>query len=376
MKILTFPLGTYPEASLVCYLHEQPMMRGMTRPGAVMCPGGAYVGLTPHEGEQMAMNFFSQGYHAFVVKYSVGLRCAWPQPVVETSIAMRMIRAHAEEWSLNPDRLLVGGFSAGGHVASSLGVYWNDPAIQQLAGCTEEENKPNALFLCYPCINMEMPLVEDGELKLLPVENEKLVGEHTPPTFLVHTYDDTLVPMEQSMQFVAAMSAHNRPVEYHVYTPGGHGALCGAKPMVTQEGRSTPSVSDWLPQLLQWLDELWNPKPATPIPRMGNSSAPRRHEETLGCMICGDGTMTLQAALTLRSPLGAIADIPEAMAVLAEYVPVLRGLKINEVARRFYISTWLEQAGYTCGNPMFGVPPCAEAQTCLERLQAACDGVK
>ncbi len=371
MKVLTFPLGANPRARLICYIQEA-MMPGMTLPGAVLCPGGAYMMLSPREGEQMAMTFIGQGFHAFVVEYSLGLNCAWPQPVVEASIAMKLIRAHAAEWSLNPDQIFISGYSAGGHVASGLGVLWNDPEVQRLAGITGEENRPSAMLLCYPCVNIEMPVFENGELVVKAIKNEEMVGPHTPPAFIVHTYGDKMVSMEQSVRLVYAMSKQDRPVEFHLYTPGDHGSPMNLTPMVAPDGMTAPSVNDWLPRFRQWLDELWNPKPyITPPAAFPNAFTTREHFETLACLIRDGMGLPPTHELTPQSKLAVIAGNPAAMAVLREYVPALAELNITETACAFSIGSWLEYAGHQCGNPMFGIPADEAVDTCMARIRSA-----
>lgn len=369
MKIFTFPLGNNPDAKLVCYIQEGMMMPGMKLPGAMMCPGGAYVGLSSEEG--MAMSFVGMGYHAFVLYYSIGLRCAWPQPVVEASIAMKILREHADEWGLDAEKILIAGFSAGGHVASGLGVMWNDPEVQRLAGCSGEENKPNAMLLCFPCINIDMPVFEDNKLVVKAIKNEEMVGPHTPPAFVVHSYGDKMVSMEQSTRFVYAMSKQDRPVEYHLYTPGDHGAVCSIQPTDAPDGLTGPCKDDWMPRLRVWLHELWHPKAVAPRqPAFPSAFNTREHFETLVCLIGGMDGMPTPPGVTAQTRLDAIADNPAAMAVLAEYVPVLQTLELTDDARKFTIGNWLEYAGYKCGSPMMGTRASTEAETCLQRLQA------
>ena len=368
MKVFELPIGDNSGVFLRCYIQDT-MMPGMKLPGLVICPGGAY--MMVGADEDMAATFVGMGYHAFVVQYSVGLRCAWPQPVVETSMAMKILHDHAEEWKLDTDKIVVSGFSAGGHVASGLGCLWNDPEIQRLAGVTGEENKPAAMLLCYPCINIDMPVFEDGELKVKTIKNEELVGPQTPPAFVVHTYGDKMVSMEQSVRFVYAMSKQDRPVEYHVYTGGEHGAPSNIAPVVTPDNNTGPCRYDWLPRFRVWLDELWNPKEyVAPPMAMPNAFTTREHFETLVCLI-REGMGFAPPTLSPMSKLDAIADNEAAMAILKEYVPVLVDLKITETARQFPISAWLEHAGLRCGNPMFGMPGDPAVDECMARIQAA-----
>lgn len=367
MKVLTFPIGDNPNVFLRCYIQDT-MMPGMKLPAAVLCPGGAYVALSSEE--EMAASFVGIGYHAFVLFYSVGLRCAWPQPVIEASMAMKLIREHADEWCVNTDQIVIAGFSAGGHVASGLGVLWNDAEVQAKAGVTGEENKPNAMLLCFPCINIDMPVFENNKLVVKPIKNEELIGDHTPPAFVVHSYGDKMVSMEQSTRFVYSMSKHDRPVEYHLYTPGDHGAVCNITPLGTPEGMIGPCKDDWMPRLRVWLDDLWHPKKyEAPPMMMPNAFTTREHFETLACLISGMG-MPTPPGITEMSKLGDIADNPAAMAILCEYAPVLKTLDIDETARNFTIANWLEYSGHACANFMAGTVASEETKECIARLQA------
>jgi len=374
LKTITLSLDTLPGASVVCYLQDF-MFPGQKRPGAVMCPGGGYNFLNPREGEQMAMTFYSMGYHAFVVRYSTGLHSAWPQPVVEASIALRLIREHAAEWGLDGDKLFIAGFSAGGHVASSTGVWWNDPEVQRLSGCMNGENRPNAMLLAYPCINIEMPVFEDGEMHFIEVKNVDAVGPHTPPAFIVHTWQDTVVSMEQTTRFVHALSANDVKVEYHVYTPGEHCAVMEPSSSDTPDGWTTVNMGAWMPRFKQWLDELWNPRQNPQVhPMMGGMGHGRRaHLDALLCGQRGDitdlppmpGTPEIHPGMMLGTLL---EKKPKAMEVLREYLPTLASLRINEDAKKITLSAWMAYDGLQVGG-MMG-PGSPEAEACLEKLRA------
>lgn len=375
MKTITLSLDTLPGASVVCYLQDF-VFPGQKLPGAVMCPGGGYNFLNPREGEQLAMSFYAMGYHAFVVHYSTGLHSAWPQPVVEASIALRLIREHAQEWGLDSDKLFVAGCSAGGHVASSIGVWWNDPEVQRLSSCPNGENKPNAMLLAYPCINIEMPVFEDGEMHFVEIKNVDKVGEHTPPAFIVHTFEDTTVCLDQSVRFVHALSLHDIPVEYHVYTPGEHCALLEPSASDSPDGWTNPSIQSWLPRFKQWLDELWNPRKNPNVNPMvaGQRRGKREHFDSLLCGQRGDlgGGMPPMPGMPEIHPNMMLGDLldkkPGALEVLREYLPSLRELRINEDARKITLSAWMAYDGLRLGNPMMG-PGSPEAEACMERLR-------
>ncbi|MBQ3496424.1 MAG: alpha/beta hydrolase, partial [Clostridia bacterium] len=155
MKILTetkkIPLN-YEELGLIrdsedayydaFILKSEPLELHATHPCIVVCPGGAYKSTAPREAEHIATQFIAKGFSAYILRYSCN-EAKFPCALTELSWLIAHIREHAEENHIDPDRIAVVGFSAGGHLVGSLGAYWNDPEIQQLADVNGEENKPN-----------------------------------------------------------------------------------------------------------------------------------------------------------------------------------------------------------------------------------------
>ncbi len=222
--------------------------RGMV----VVCPGGGYVTRAPHEGLPIAAKFNAAGIHACVVHYRVAPN-RHPAPLLDVARAVRLVRAHAAEWQVDAERVAVCGFSAGGHLTASLGVHFdrvppvNDPLDQ--VNC-----RPDALILCYPVISsgqfahrgsFEALLGPNAPAEMLWMMSLELqVTERTPPTFLWHTAEDGGVPVENSLLFAQALSAHNVPFELHVYPQGRHGL--GLAP-------EDPHVATWSDLCCEWL---------------------------------------------------------------------------------------------------------------------------
>lgn len=249
-----------------CYLHEkEPKWNyGYDRPAVVVCPGGGYNMCSPREADPIAMQYLSEGYNAFVVYYTVGKNAAFPKPLIDLSKAMKIIRENAEEWNVIPDKIAVLGFSAGGHLTASLGVHWNLPEVVDAADCKKGENQPNALILCYPVITdrgwmaPHLPrLIGDRD----PIETKKLldcsknVGAHTPPTFLVHTFMDNAVPVQDSMDFARALEENDIPFEMHIFPNGGHGLALGNEQTIPV---TDPSFSKWVELSVLWLKRLFS----------------------------------------------------------------------------------------------------------------------
>ena len=208
---------------------------GETLGGCVMvCPGGGYGTLADHEGEPVAQWLNRQGFHAAVLRYRHGPDNRHPRPTLDAQRGLRLLRANAEAWGFRPDAVAVLGFSAGGHLASTLAVHYDDfhCAADDLAGHISA--RPDAAVLCYPVIDMAGPFTHRGSRSnflgsdLPPdlldlMSTERHVTAQTPPCFLWHTADDEPVPVENSLQFVAACRKQKVPVELHVYESGRHG---------------------------------------------------------------------------------------------------------------------------------------------------------
>jgi acetyl esterase/lipase len=211
MKILNIPL-TNEGVTLTVYVLDRSleMRNADVRPAVLICPGGAYLFCSDREAEPVAMSFLAEGYHAFVLRYSLFENAAFPRPLNDAEEALELIRKHSEEWGVDPDKIAACGFSAGGHLAASLG--------------TMGRTRPNALILGYPCIL-------DSLNHLFPSPMPS-VDEHvdalTPPAFIFHTFEDDVVPVNHALVFAAAMSRAEIPFELHIFQNGAHGLSLAA----------------------------------------------------------------------------------------------------------------------------------------------------
>lgn len=214
------------------YLVLYPMSAPVPRGAVLICPGGGYAGLAPHEAEPIARRVNACGLHAFVVMYRVAPH-RHPAPLRDAARALRIIRRNAEAWRVRPDRIAVCGFSAGGHLAASLGVHWDRDELRGGDELDGVSARPDALILGYPVISSEAgvhrgsfrnllgPAPAPDLRRLMSLEHQ--VTAETPPTFLWHTADDAVVPVENSLVFARALRDHDVPFELHVYPHGAHG---------------------------------------------------------------------------------------------------------------------------------------------------------
>ena len=225
----------------------------------MICPGGGYEFCSFREGEPVALELLSKGYQTFVLRYSTAPD-SFPTALLELAGAVAMVRLRAAEWNIIPEQVAVMGFSAGGHLAASLGVFWNQEFLSALvkrqvqfpAGDNFRRDetifsessladislliRPDRLLLGYPVItsgeyahrgSFDALLGElEGEereefLNLLSLE--KQVGSHVPPVFLWHTFTDTSVPAENSLLFLSALKKAGVSAEAHLFPEGRHG---------------------------------------------------------------------------------------------------------------------------------------------------------
>ena len=201
----------------------------------VVCPGGGYGTLAmDHEGKQIAEWFNSFGVTAAVLDYRHrGKGYGHPNPMLDVQRAIRRVRAHAADWKLDPAKIGVLGFSAGGHLASTATVHFEDhknPADEiDKVSC-----RPDFSILCYPVILFDTAYTHRGSMRNLLGDDaspeliefysaEKQVTAKTPPTFQFTTDEDTAVPPENSIEFYRALRKHKIPSELHIYQKGRHG---------------------------------------------------------------------------------------------------------------------------------------------------------
>ncbi|MBQ7916647.1 MAG: alpha/beta hydrolase [Firmicutes bacterium] len=271
MRIFDLPLEDNLEEGkphLVAYLQEKMPAdpEDYRLPAVVVYPGGGYMHLSPREAEPVAMEFASKGYQVFVLYYSLHPR-RFPAPLLDGAKALNLIREHAQEWSVDPDKIAVCGFSAGGHAAALISCLWNDPVIAE-AGLSNELAKPNASILCYPVITSIPGKCHEGSFQALLGENvdakrgemalETRVSELNPPTFLWHTAADQAVPVISSLLMAQALSEHKVPFELHVFPKGHHGlSLANRRTSGGNPDGEIPEVAQWIDLCCDWLARMF-----------------------------------------------------------------------------------------------------------------------
>jgi acetyl esterase/lipase len=239
-----------------------PSKRSATGTAVVICPGGGYVNLSYNwEGSEPARWLASKGIAAIVLKYrlpnSKSNISPHLTPLLDAKRAMRLVRANAARWNIRKDRIGIMGFSAGGHLASTLITRFDNGDPKAIDSIERESTRPDFAVLAYPVITMSKPVMHAGSRNnlvgadstlALYYSSELQVTKETPPTFLVHALDDKSVPVENSLLFFQAMKDHGVTGELHVFPKGGHGFGMGL-------GRG--AVESWTDLCLAWIRGLY-----------------------------------------------------------------------------------------------------------------------
>lgn len=229
----TYPVNGDFIPNVVTYIHDED---DKIRPAMIVVPGGGYSMVSPTEGEIVAKEFYNKGYNAFVLTYTTNLFMTTPlkmQPLKDLSKAVMFVRKKAEQFRINPDKLVLCGFSAGGHLCGSLAVHYDAKELVLEGEYEGINNRPDAVILSYPVItsgeyahrgSFIALLGEDATKEELEYTSlDKHVTKDTPPIFLWQTATDELVPVENSYLFAKACKEQEVIFEHHVFGNGLHG---------------------------------------------------------------------------------------------------------------------------------------------------------
>ena len=266
MRIFEFiPEGT-SDCNVKAWIHDQngsKEIKQRIHPAVIVCPGGGYSMVSDREAEPVARAYFAAGYNTYILSYSVGKEGAKNfKPLSQLAATIAEVRKNAEAWFTAKDQIAVCGFSAGGHLAASLGTLFNEEKFLHVFGRTEDI-RPNAMILGYPVITAD-EFAHVGSIENVsgaPKGSEEYawfglhqhVDNETPPTFLWHTAEDKSVPVENSLKMCLALSAAKVPFEYHVVPKGWHGMSTCTK----EVGSYNPYNARWMEWSIVWLNELF-----------------------------------------------------------------------------------------------------------------------
>lgn len=259
--------GYSHQAELYTYfLGRSPEMRPeRKRPLVLICPGGGYVMTSDREAEPVAMQFLAMGYHAAILRYSVS-PAVYPEALLQVAKSVSWLKEQADACGIDPDKIVVMGFSAGGHLAGSYGVFWRKPFVREAVGVDEAALRPAGMVLCYPVITSGEKAHEDSFKALLgdrleelkeEVSLEKQVNKDVPKTFLWHTQEDGCVPVENSLLFYQALHENGIPAELHIFPEGGHGLSLANEETMNNDGSGVQEAcQSWILLVRKWMENI------------------------------------------------------------------------------------------------------------------------
>ena len=259
MKMIHVPVPGHPEATLEGYVLDCEISLGQeyARPAIVVLPGGGYAYCSPREAEPVALRYASSGFHAFILRYSTGWDAAGFSPLTEVSWVIGHLRENAQQWHIDPQKIAVCGFSAGGHLALASGLLG--------------ENKPNAMILGYPAVNIPnypgvnfmlqlltgRKEVTDEDAAYYSLENH--ITKDAPPAFLVATAEDMLTGYG-SLPVAKKYSELGLGYELHFFQHGPHGYALADETSADGSSRYlNPAFAQWQNLSVEWLHKVFGP---------------------------------------------------------------------------------------------------------------------
>ena len=241
------------------------------RPAIIILPGGAFTFLSETEAEPVALTFAKEGFHTFVLYYSVGDYSVFPNPLDDVSKAIWEVRRNADEWGIEPDQIALMGFSAGACISAMSATQWNTPGLSQRLGIPEEGIKPNAAVIGYGASLLstifdnteteELIVPQPGKItadRTPEVDVVNYVGPHTPPMFFWHNRYDKYVPVINPIMMAEKMSRHKLPFELHIFQSGEHGMSVSNILSSPSGERIDGSVGLWVQLCSMWLKKIFS----------------------------------------------------------------------------------------------------------------------
>lgn len=234
------------------------------RPTVIICPGGGYAYTSDREAEPVALRFLADDCNAIVLRYSTPAK--FPVALLELSYAVATVRENAEKWNVDTEKIVVCGFSAGGHLAALFSALWNKDFVKTFFGYKNCENKPCGMILGYPVItsgcyahkgSFVNLIGEDVNFELAKlVSVEKQISTDTPPAFIWHTFTDQSVNVKNSLLLAEALADNKISTELHIFPHGPHGLSLANGAVKKDYNGEYNECQVWIDMSIRWLKNL------------------------------------------------------------------------------------------------------------------------
>ena len=264
MKFFRVPLSDESDkVYLDAYIADK--IAGFTRKAIVVIPGGGYSQVcSDREGEPIAMAFMPHGFNAFVLHYSVD-GATFPTQRIELSRAIKYVKDNALELDIDPEKVFTVGFSAGGHLSASAGVLWKNSEVQAAIDAPYGYTKPKGTMLIYPVINGDYHRYSFAHLLGKPdfdeceknkVSIDRNIDSDSAPAFILHTVNDKVVDVRNSIEASHAYADAGVPFEMHIYPDSPHGVALGNEITGSNPEWIRPNIAEWIRMAAYWADNL------------------------------------------------------------------------------------------------------------------------
>lgn len=252
---------------ITAYLHTDITEMGQSsrRPAMLVLPGGGYEFVSQREAEPVAQEFFQQGYHAFVLDYSIAPEFHYPTCLIEAGMAMLYLRENAEKLGVLKDKIAAIGFSAGGHLAGLISLFYEDKALKEVFGGRCGQIRPDATVYSYPVVSADLKLAHSSSfdnlcsdiVKAADYSLENKVSKEASPAFIWATADDGVVRSANSLLLAQKYINAGVPCELHIFETGEHGlSTCSFDIMRSPEDvERVQRVSAWIPMCFAFLND-------------------------------------------------------------------------------------------------------------------------
>ena len=250
-----------------------PELDGILRPAVIVCPGGGYEFLSDREAYPVADLFSSHGCVSFILRYAIKPYCGEINPLLDAASAIIYLRKNAEKYRIDPHKIAVCGFSAGGHLTGYISTCYDDERVLKKLGCKKGDARPDASILCYPVVTAVKAAHRLSFINLYSKDSDTFTQEElervslelrvtkdTPPAFIWTTSDDPLVPSGNALLYAQALNDNGVPYELHVFPKGAHGLAMsdrGTCPPGLENAYVLPYVARWTEWAAAWLCETF-----------------------------------------------------------------------------------------------------------------------